>query len=181
MRWQHGETIRRNHPEAIRRRRPTPCFWARDRLWTLFPASTKERTMAARSSERMKLLIPLALSLASLGFFIPSRDILAAMIQQPESRVWLELSIVDGKTSRPIRKATVQLMSPFDEPDETPNDDENHVNPAPGFEIDNTAAKPMFTDDLSATKRSSHSKKLMRPSSPNIQKGITGRFASATW
>jgi hypothetical protein len=103
--------------------------------------------MAARSSERMKLLIPLALSLASLGFFIPSRDILAAMFQQPESRVWLELNIVDGKTSRPIRKATVQLMSPFDEPDETPNDDENHVNPAPGFEIDNAAAKPMFTDD----------------------------------
>jgi hypothetical protein len=95
----------------------------------------------------MKLLIPMALSLASLGFFIPSRDILAAMTQQPESRVWLEFNVVDGKTSRPIRKATVQLMSPFDEPDEMPNDDEKGLKPAPGLEIDNAAAKPMFTDD----------------------------------
>ena len=95
----------------------------------------------------MKLFIPMALSLASLGFVIPSRDILAAMTQQPQSRVWLEFNVVDGKTSQPIRKATVQLMSPFDEPDEMPNDDENHLKPAPGLEIENAAAKPMFTDD----------------------------------
>ena len=102
--------------------------------------------MVRRLSAGMKPFLPTILSLAGLAFFFSSRAIPVAMAQRSESRVWIEFKVVDGGTSEPIRRATVQLMNPFDEEDEPASNDENVLKPTRGFELEGAECKPMLTD-----------------------------------